>query len=93
MKRSFLQKSLPFLAFLVMFLLVSCSRRSDTLSYPIAGIWSVTVEDGDANWDEASILALEQNTGFALANEELAFNVPAFDFYFTPTFQLWGGRA
>ena len=74
-------KQLPRLLFLLaLFSLSACSgaRKETDLAYPIGGIWNVPLVDGKADWNAASALAQEQQAGFALANEQIAFDVTTF---------------
>ena len=75
MKRNHLQIVILFIA---AFLLAGCRSKEVKLSYPIGGVWNVPVEEGEADWDAASVLAQEQHTGFSLANEDVSFDVYTF---------------
>ena len=72
-------KKLLFCCLLVGLSLSACSRSTSTdLNYPIGSIWTVPVENGEADWEAASALAQEQHTGFSLANEASTFDVYPF---------------
>ena len=66
------------LGFLLAGLSACSSNASANLSYPIGGVWDVPVEEGEADWEAASVLAQEQHAGFSLANEDIGFDAHTF---------------
>ena len=80
MKKNRLVFALGSLVIATLMGLSACSRAgslSET-GYPIGGVWNVPAEDGNADWEAASLLAQEQHAGFLLANETADFNVYTF---------------
>jgi len=78
-KKNAPQKIVRLFFLLALFSLSACARSTSTaLNYPIGSVWNVPVEDGEVDWEAASVLAQEQHAGFLMANEAVDFNAYTF---------------
>jgi ABC-type branched-subunit amino acid transport system substrate-binding protein len=66
------------LCLLTLFPISACRPNTLTTNIPIAGLWNVTVQNGQPDWTTASVLAQEEHSGFELANQTTGFK--EFDF-------------
>lgn len=64
--------------FILVFLLLACSRTKTVPQITVGGVWEAPGTTGEIDWAKASLLAEEQHAGFELANEDAGFSEISF---------------